>query len=267
MEWQQVENNFVLAPTQPKGVIHFLGGAFFAAAPHISYSRVLETLAQAGYVIVATPFTNSTFDHRQIAIDVYKSFKRTRSKLFLDYFPLFGMGHSMGCKIHLLINCLYPSERERSGNIFIAYNNYGAKQSIPLFKEFSGTIPEMSMMEFTPSPLETMELINQRYEVANNLLIKFIDDDIDEIAVLATQLKRKFNDQVTVQTLAGTHITSMGMDMKWQAGQSFTPVDAIFQWIRQGVHKDNSTLEQTLLTWLRSHKPKELENNFPDRKR
>ena len=250
MEWQQVENNFVLTPTQPKGVIHFLGGAFFAAAPHISYSRTLETLAQAGYVIVATPFVNSTFDHRQIAMDVHKSFKRTRSKLFLDYFPLFGMGHSMGCKIHLLINSLYPSER--TGNIFIAYNNYGAKQSIPLFKEFAGTIPEMSIMEFTPSPLETMELINQSYEVENNLLVKFVDDDIDEIAVLATQLQRKFNSKVKVQTLPGTHLTSMGIDLKWQAGKSFTPVDAVFQWIRQGVHKDNSTLEQTVLSWLKS---------------
>lgn len=256
MEWQQVENNFVLTPSQPKGVIHFLGGAFFAAAPHISYSRVLETLAQAGYVVVATPFTNSTFDHRQIAIDVYKSFKRTRSKLFLDYFPIFGMGHSMGCKIHLLINCLYPYEHlgKRSGNIFIAYNNYGTKQSIPLFKEFSGTIPEMAIMEFTPSPLETMELINQKYEVENNLLVKFIGDDIDEIAVLASQLKRKFNEKVSVQTLPGTHMTSMGKDLKWEAGQSFTPVDAVFQWIKQGMHKDNSTLEQTLLTWLRSPK-------------
>ena len=253
MEWQQVENNFVLAPSQPKGVIHFLGGAFFAAAPHISYSRMLETLAEAGYVIVATPFVNSTFDHRQIAIDVYKSFKRTRSKLFLDYFPLFGVGHSMGCKIHLLINSLYPSER--AGNIFIAYNNYGAKQSIPLFREFSGTIPEMSIMEFTPSPLETMELVNQSYGVANNLLIKFQNDSIDEIAVLASQLKRKFDDKVTVKILPGTHVTSMGMDLKWQAGQSFTPVDAVFQWLRQGIHKDNSTLEQTLLTWLRSQNP------------
>jgi len=253
MEWQLVENNYVLAPTQPKGVIHFLGGAFFAAAPHVSYSRVLETLAQAGYVIVATPFTNSTFDHRQIATDVYKSFKRTRSKLFLDYFPLFGMGHSMGCKIHLLINCLYPADKPiRAGNIFIAYNNYGTKQSIPLFKEFSGTIPEMAAMEFTPSPLETMELINDKYEVENNLLIKFVDDNIDEIAVLASQLKRKFKEKVNVQTLSGTHMTSMGMDLKWQAGQSFTPVDAVFQWIKQGMHKDNSTLEQTLLTWLRS---------------
>ncbi len=250
MEWQQVENNFVLAPSQPKGVIHFLGGAFFAAAPQISYSRMLETLAGEGYVIVATPFVNSTFDHRQIAIDVHKSFKRTRSKLFLDYFPLFGLGHSMGCKIHILINSLYPSDR--GGNMFISYNNSGTKQSIPLFKEFSSTIPEMAMMEFTPSPLETMELINQSYEVADNLLIKFVDDNIDEIAILATQLKRKFNSRVNVQTLAGTHLTSMGMDLKWQAGQSFTPVDAVFQWLRQGIHKDNSTLEQTLLTWLRT---------------
>lgn len=252
MQWQQVEDSFVLTPPHPKGVIHFLGGAFFAAAPQISYTRILETFAQAGYVIVATPFLNSTFDHRQIAAEVHKSLKRVRSKLFLDYFPLYGMGHSMGCKIHLLINSLFPSER--SGNIFIAYNNYGAKESIPLFKEFATTIPEMAILEFSPSPLETMELINSNYEIPHNLLIKFEDDNIDEISTLGTQLQRKFGNQVTIKTLPGIHLTSMGIDLKWQAGKSFTPVDAVLQWVKQGLNKDNSTLEQAILTWLKSMK-------------
>jgi len=250
MEWQQVEENFVLAPSQPKAVIHFLGGAFLAAAPHVTYSRVLETLAQAGYVIVATPFLNNTFDHRQIAANVNKSFKRVRSKLFLDYFPVFGLGHSMGCKIHLLINSLYNPER--AGNIFIAYNNYSAKQSIPLFKELAGTIPEMSIMEFEPSPAATMTLIDQNYEVTNNLLIKFFDDDIDEIATLAVHLHRKFKEAITVHTLPGTHLTSMGIDLKWQSGEVFSPLDAIGQWLKQGMHKDNYTLEKVLIRWLKN---------------
>ncbi len=250
MEWQQVEENFVLTPPQPHGVVHFLGGAFLAAAPHISYGRVLETLAKDGYVIVATPFLNNTFDHRQIAADVSKSFNRVRSKLFLDYFPIFGMGHSMGCKIHLLVNSLYNPER--AGNIFIAYNNYSVKQSIPLFKEFASTIPEMSIMEFEPSPAATLALVEQKYEVKNNLLIKFFDDDIDEIAALAVHLNRKFKDTITVHTLSGTHLTSMGIDFKWQSGSSFSPLDAIAQWVKQGINKDNSTLEKVLVRWLKT---------------
>ncbi|MFN7355618.1 MAG: DUF1350 family protein, partial [Pseudanabaena sp.] len=92
MQWKQVEENWVLTPAKPKGVIHFLGGAFFAAAPQVAYSRLLEQLAENHYAIVATPVLNSTFDHRQIARDVHTSFRKVRSKLFLDYFPVFGIG-------------------------------------------------------------------------------------------------------------------------------------------------------------------------------
>ncbi|NMF58523.1 DUF1350 family protein [Pseudanabaena yagii] len=248
MQWKQVEENWVLTPAKPKGVIHFLGGAFFAAAPQVAYSRVLEQLAQNNYAIVATPFLNNTFDHRQIARDVHTSFRKARSKLFLDYFPVFGMGHSMGCKIHLLINSLYKPTR--AGNIYIAYNNYSADRSIPFFKELSNTIPEMSSMEFTPTPKETEQLVSANYQTTHNLLIKFIDDDIDEIFSLADLLKQKFPKTVSLQTLEGTHLTSMGIDVKWKAGESFSAIDAIAQWVKQEMHKNNHTLEQVLLSWL-----------------
>ncbi|NUN63234.1 DUF1350 family protein [Pseudanabaena biceps] len=248
MQWKQIEENWVLTPPKPQGVIHFLGGAFFAAAPHVAYGRVLEQLAIANYAIVATPFLNNTFDHRQIARDVHTSFRKVRSKLFLDYFPVFGMGHSMGCKIHLLVNSLYSPSR--AGNIFIAYNNYSADRSIPFFKELAGTIPEMSTMEFTPTPMETERLVAANYATPQNLLVKFIDDDIDEISTLGKILKQKFPDTVSLHTLKGTHLTSMGVDLKWKAGSSFSPVDAIAQWVKQEVHRNNQTLEQVMLSWL-----------------
>ncbi len=249
MEWKQVEQNWVLTPIKPQGVIHFLGGAFVATAPHVSYSRLLEKLANQGYVIVATPFIN-TFDHKQIAIDVHKSFQKVRNKLFLDYFPVFGLGHSMGCKVHLLVNSLF--EVKRAGNIFIAYNNYNASRSIPFFKELSGTIPEMAGMEFVPSPTDTIALIEANYQVPHNLLVRFFNDDIDEIPILAKQLERKFANTVKVQALPGNHLTCLGGDFKWQAGNTFTPFDALGQWVRQGVYKDSQALEQVVLRWLQT---------------
>ncbi|MEE3715677.1 DUF1350 family protein [Tumidithrix elongata RA019] len=248
MEWRQIEQSWVIAPPAPKAVIHFLGGAFFAAAPHVSYGRVLEKLANTGYVIVATPFTNSTFDHRQIAMDAHRSFRKVKSKLFLDYFPVFGVGHSMGCKIHLLIDSLLNPER--AGNIFISYNNYSANQSIPFFKQLTGTIPEISGMEFEPSPEATKQLVDRNYKTERNLLVRFFDDDIDEILSLAQQLEQKFPTTVKVQTLPGNHLTSMGVNVNWQTGSSFTPLDAIGQWLKQEVHKDNHTLEQVMIRWL-----------------
>jgi hypothetical protein len=157
----------------------------------------------------------------------------------------------MGCKIHLLINCLYKPTR--AGNIYIAYNNYSADRSIPFFKNLSGTIPEMSSMEFTPTPKETEQLVTANYQITNNLLIKFVDDGIDEIAILAELLNQKFPKTIDLQTLEGTHLTSMGLDVKWKAGASFSPIDAIAQWVKQEMHKNNQSLELVLLAWLAKH--------------
>jgi hypothetical protein len=197
MEWKQVEQSWVLTPPHPRAVIHFLGGAFFAAAPHVTYSRLLEAIASQGYVIVATPFLNNSFDHKQIATEIHQSFRKVRSKLFLDFFPVFGMGHSMGCKLQLLVNSYFSPER--AGNIFIAHNNFSADRSIPLFKELSGTIPEMTGLEFDPSPIVTRALVDSSYKIAHNLLVRFSNDEIDEIPALAAQLKRKFPDTVRVK--------------------------------------------------------------------
>ncbi len=247
MEWKQIEQNWVLTPTKPKAVIHFLGGAFFATAPQITYARFLEALAAQQFVIVATPYVN-TFDHKQIAIEVHRSFRKVRSKLFLDYFPVFGLGHSMGCKIHLLINSFFRSDR--AGNIFLAYNNYGAEQSIPFFKELASTIPEMQTMEFQPSPRATRQIVEQNYLTQHNLLVAFTNDSIDEIPQLAQQLRQKFPDHTIELTLPGTHLTSLGIDLKWQPGKAFTPVDAIAQWVQQGIHRNNDTLQIEISQWL-----------------
>jgi hypothetical protein len=87
MQWLQVEQNWVLTPPKPKGVIHFLGGAFFAAAPQIAYRRLLEKLASHGYVIVATPFANNTFDHGQIAKQLISRFRKPGANCFSTISP------------------------------------------------------------------------------------------------------------------------------------------------------------------------------------
>ena len=105
-------------------------------------------------------------------------------------------------------------------------------------------------MDFTPTPKETEQLITANYQTANNLLVKFVDDGIDEISTLAQLLKQKFPKTISLQTLEGTHLTSMGLDVKWQAGSSFSAIDAIAQWVKQEMHKNNQSLELVLLAWL-----------------
>ncbi|GAP94690.1 DUF1350 family protein [Leptolyngbya sp. NIES-2104] len=252
MDWQEISGNWVLVPDRPIAIIHFLGGAFVATAPQLTYRRLLEFLGDQGYLIVATPFVN-TFDHIEIAKSVLMSFDRAlrgiRSQLSVQYLPIYGMGHSMGCKLHLLIGSLFAVER--AGNIFISFNNYAAKEAVPFVEQFSQFLkPQGFSVEFTPSPSETKELIRDRYSVRRNLIIKFADDSIDQSLPLAQLLEDIYPGMITTHRLKGTHVTPLGPDMKWQVGSSFTPIDAIGQWMRQEIYRELRQLEKTILRWL-----------------
>lgn len=255
MDWQEVSGNWVLVPDRPTAIVHFLGGAFVAAAPQVTYRRLLERLALQGYVVVATPFVN-TFDHQAIAQTVVRNFDRALEKLQATtlrrrYLPIYGMGHSMGCKLHLLIGSLFPVER--AGNVLISFNNYAARDAVPLVEQFSSVFAQFSpslSMEFTPSPLETNQIVAEKYQIQRNLLVKFRDDTIDQTRSLTELLQPRFPGMVVVEKLPGNHLTPLGPDGTWQAGAVFTPLDAIGQWMRQEIYRELHQLERSILRWL-----------------
>ncbi len=251
MDWQEVSGSWVLIPARPKGIVHFLGGAFVATAPQVTYRWLLEQLGRQGYAAIATPFVN-TLNHTAIARDVLNRFETTLDRLQATtvlskrYLPIYGIGHSMGCKLHLLIGSLFSVER--AGNILISFNNYPARRAIPFIEQLN--IDTAFDIEFTPSPVETNEIIIQRYQVRRNLLIKFTNDDIDQSANLTQVLQQRFPDMVAVQTLPGTHLTPLGQDVNWKAGTVYTPFDAIGQWMKQEVYRDLNQLKRVILQWL-----------------
>ena len=256
MDWQEISGNWVLVPARPIGIIHFLGGAFVAAAPQLTYRRLLERLALQGYVVVATPFVN-TFDHTAIAQTVLRNFDRAlmqleETQLRRRALPIYGIGHSMGCKLHLLIGSLFAVER--AGNILISFNNYSARNAVPLVEQFASVLSQFSSdlgsMEFTPSPRETDRLVAEKYQVRRNLLVRFSNDTLDQSAALTDILRRRFPEMSVARTLAGTHLTPLGPDVDWKAGDSFTPFDAIGQWFRQEVYRELHELERLVLQWL-----------------
>ncbi|NJL11083.1 MAG: DUF1350 family protein [Calothrix sp. SM1_7_51] len=229
MEWKEITGNWVLVPRNPIGIVHFLGGAFVATAPHVTYRLFLEYLADKGYAIIATPFVN-TLDHIAIAKTVLRNFERALERLYDSSvirkrsLPIYGIGHSMGCKLHLLIGSLFAVER--AGNILISFNNYAASEAIPLVEQINTTWT----IEFTPTPQETNKLIKDRYQVRRNLLIQFNNDTIDQSITLSEILQNRFPGMVTAQKLPGTHVTPLGQDIKWQTGKDFNPFDALGQW-------------------------------------
>lgn len=251
MDWREVAGNWLLIPSDPIGIIHFLGGAFVAAAPNVTYGWLLENLYSQGYVIVATPFIN-TFDHGEIAAEVLTTFEQAmiylRHQVIGDrHLPIYGLGHSMGCKVHLLIASLYPVDR--AGNILISFNNYPARKSIPLLEQFIQVAPDFEI-EFTPSPGQTLDLVRERYSVGHNLLVKFRKDTIDQTYDLSDVLYQRFPKFTNIQILQGTHTTPIAQDVRWQPGQSFTPLDALGQFVKQEFYRDLGQLKATILQWL-----------------
>ncbi len=249
MNWKEIRGNWVLVPRHPIGIIHFLGGAFVATLPHLTYRWLLEHLADRGYVIIATPFVN-TLDHVAIAQSVLRKFERTLEilqetrEIRKVYLPIYGLGHSMGCKLHLLIGSLFTVQR--AGNILISFNNFAANEAIPLVEQLNSTLE----IEFTPTPAQTTQIVQESYQIRRNLLIKFNKDTLDQSANLTNILQTLFPEMVTIKTLSGTHITPLGQDVKWQSGSSFSPLDALGQWFKQEVYRDLNQLKQVILFWL-----------------
>jgi hypothetical protein len=263
MEWQEIRSNWVLIPPQPIGIIHFLGGAFVATAPHLTYRWLLEKLAKQGYLVIATPFL-STLDHKAIAVNALNRLENVLSKLEqvdkidTHYFPIYGIGHSLGCKLHLLIGSLF--QVERAGNILISFNNYPLKQAIPFFEQIIPPLannlktnwqidPELQF-EFTPSPTETETIIQEHYLIRRNLLVKFSNDTIDQTASLKPILTNLFPGMVSQTNLPGNHLTPLGQDLDWQVGEVFTPIDAVGQWFKQNLARDLHQLYREISLWL-----------------
>lgn len=258
MNWREVSGNWILVPPYPTAIIHFLGGAFVAAAPNLTYGWLLENLASQGYLIVATPFIN-TFDHEAIAEEVVITFDQALRYLYKRVLPpqhplpVYGLGHSMGCKVHLLINSLW--EVERAGNIYMSFNNYPAKRSIPFLEQVLDQVvqfnPALNLnVEFSPDPEATLALIAHQYPVPHNLLIKFRSDTIDQTRPLSEVLVPRFPDQTAIQILSGSHTTPIAQDISWQPGNSFSPLDALGQFVKQEFYRDLNQLKQHLLAWL-----------------
>jgi hypothetical protein len=92
--------------------------------------------------------TSLFFDHAQLARMLHERFRDASSALSRllaspERLPVYGMGHSLGAKLLALMYSEPVEERVTEkrairpprANIFLAYNNYSTKQSIPLFDD------------------------------------------------------------------------------------------------------------------------------------
>ncbi|CAI5527777.1 unnamed protein product [Closterium sp. Naga37s-1] len=177
-QWEEVEGAWVLrppAPLQVTAVVHFIGGAFVGASPQLTYRLFLSTLAQRGLMVVATPYA-SGFDHLRIADEAQFRFDRCMRSLSLKSqppndpmdLPVYGVGHSMGALVHLLIGARYAVER--AGNVFISFNNKEASAAIPLFS------PVIMPMAQSLGPILTQLLNNPTLKLGADVAVKQLRD-------------------------------------------------------------------------------------------
>ncbi|CAN1266274.1 hypothetical protein LINPERPRIM_LOCUS12488 [Linum perenne] len=205
-DWTEIEGAWVLKPKngKPNSVVHFIGGIFVGAAPQLAYRLFLEHLSEKGVLVIATPYA-SGFDYFQIADEV--QFKFDRAYRFLQDsvqdVPTFGIGHSLGSVIHLLIGneltvqdrvMLYKEMKLLQAEITLkqieSITPPFMKQAFPLIEQLPPLYMDLAngREDFSPKPDETRRLIKSYYGVSRNLLVKFKDDSIDETFSLAQVL-------------------------------------------------------------------------------
>ena len=119
--WRQRDDLWTHGPAQPKGVLQFLGGSGLGASPQLSYRRLLEALSSRGWLVQCWSYLPS-FDHQLLAVQAWRSFRCQRQ----SDLPVLRLGHSMGCKLHLLA----PDQgRGCSGEALLSFNNFSADRS------------------------------------------------------------------------------------------------------------------------------------------
>ena len=210
--WQQQNELWILQPdSQPRGLIEFIGGSYLAATPQLSYRRLLEALAVRGWWIHAWSYVPG-FDHQSQANDAWRCLRRARAAL-----PVAGearplrLGHSLGCKLHLLAP---DGGRGSRALVALSFNNFSAERSVPLLAELGQQFNFRS--EFSPSPQETLAQVSRSYLQPYNLLVRFRRDSLDQSARLLAVLQERSGDRSELLELPGDHLTPSSAGLRRQ---------------------------------------------------
>ncbi len=125
LRWKPVSFSWVAIHPNPKGVVQFIGGAFFGSHPTIFYRYFLKRVFEEGYTVIALPFRFS-FRHWPIAISLLKE-QQVLSKeltniaknlgyeheIYQDKSNYFWIGHSLGCKYITLLEFFSGEDWEK----------------------------------------------------------------------------------------------------------------------------------------------------------
>jgi Protein of unknown function (DUF1350) len=121
MKFVPLHFSWAALPPRPKGIIIFLGGAFFGSFPTLFYRGLLHELYSSGYGVVAQPY-RFTFRHWDVSISlaIAQAELQNEIRVLLSEqddplppgacIPYFWVAHSLGCKYIALLELLSDSE-------------------------------------------------------------------------------------------------------------------------------------------------------------
>ncbi|GMH43493.1 hypothetical protein BSKO_11415 [Bryopsis sp. KO-2023] len=186
-DWEEIEGCWVLRPSSgnpPEAVVHFLGGAFIGAAPQLAYRGFLEALADREILVVATPF-NTTFDHLRTADEAQFKFDSAIRALgpYAEGTPVYGVGHSLGSLIHLLISSRYAIQR--AGNILLSFNNKPATEVVPFLAQVTPSISILApiMSQLSTSPFRpTAEMLQEALKGMSPSVVRQVAPILEQFA-------------------------------------------------------------------------------------
>jgi len=198
-------------PLRPIGLVEIIGGSYISIRPEVTYKRLISGLLQRNLAVHSWSYIPN-FDHQIQANQAWKQFRLSR-KILEKRFGLIPksirLGHSLGCKLHLLAP---DGGRNCNGLVAISFNNFKADRSIPMLKKISKKLDFQT--EFSPSPNETLNFIREHYEQINNLLIRFENDKLDQNNLLLKSLKKRFSDKSKIVQLNGNHLTPVSLGLR-----------------------------------------------------
>ncbi len=239
--WRRLDSIWALWPTQPIGLVEMVGGSYLAASPQLSYRRLLEALADHNLAIHAWGYVPG-LDHQAQATEAWRDFRRCRQQLEARVgavSPSLRLGHSLGCKLHLLAP---DGGRNSCSLVALSFNNFTADRSIPMLRQLA---PKLGIhTEYSPSPNETLRLIREQYHQPHNLLVRFGEDNLDQSDILLQCLKQRVDDDSQQLQLAGDHLTPASMGLRQ---------NLLGDWADDaGRARRMQRLVETILRWLKT---------------
>lgn len=158
--FQPISFSWVALHPDPKGVIFFIGGAFFGTFPTLFYRYLLQSIFESGYTIVALPF-RFTFQHWLVATGLLQEQRQLRPVLiemahragyctdvYRDAKNYFWIGHSLGCKYVALLELLSDDQWQENSRACLK-----PKQATQTIKQVSGVLPTRTGILDQPSIL------------------------------------------------------------------------------------------------------------------